>query len=377
MKHLTITLLTLLVLGGCSSLIDTQLAYASTSNYSKVEDLVTRGADINKPVNGSYPLYRALSENKTSIAKLLLKNGANPNLPDLNNGEHPLAWAVVNQSETQVRMLLENGANPNGTLNNKDSYLVHASLKNELGILKILLDAGADPNELNANGIGPLSVSVRHENYELTGLLLEYGARKDLDHFWNEVIYYNSSTYFITSSFLDLNLTGGPILIGNQNEKGVVGKGILINPRERFRYEGYLEESIANGEGKLITEDSVYEGFFDKGIFISGSKSIRDKTAENRVVSINNKTDDTPLINSNEVSEITKKVVVGTAVVTGKIFVGLMKFTGQVLLGVAKELPSAYAEQKRIEAISRKAYKRGMSDGRVQGRNQCRGSATC
>ena len=144
---------------------------------------------------------------------------------------------------------------------------------------------------------------------------------------------------------------------------------------ERYRYEGNLRESVANGQGKLITEDFVYEGYFDKGTFLSGRKYIRDKATENRIVTTDRvvASQNVSVSNSNEVVEITKDVLIGTGEVTGKIFVGLMKFTGQVLLGVAKELPSAYAEQKRIEAISKNAYRKGINDAR----RRCQGSTSC
>jgi hypothetical protein len=208
---------------------------------------------------------------------------------------------------------------------------------------------------------------VRHDNYELTRLLLRSATKKDLGKFWNEVLYYNSSTYFIVSVFLDLDLIGEPILIGNQNEKGFVGKGILINPTELFRYEGYLEESMANGRGKLITKEFIYEGVFKKGEFVSGTKSLKVKTFEsNKNISSSQRVDAENLSvkNKSRGKEVTKKILVGTAKVTGKIFVGIMKFTGQVLLGVVADLPEAYAEQKRLDALARKAYLKGRNDGR-------------
>ena len=377
MKHLTTLLLTLLVLGGCSSLgsLNSQLSWASHSDFSKVQDLISKGADVNEPINGNYPLYRALSENNTGIARLLLENGANPNQQQLNNDEYAMHYAVKNSSEVQVRMLLEYGANFKGRFSETDTYLNQATLNNDLEMVKLLLESGANPNELNKNNLGPLTVSVRHGNYELTGLLLKYGARQDLSIFWNEVIFYNSSTDFIQSVFLDLGITGETLVVGKKNEKGFVGKGILINPLERYRYEGNLKESVANGQGKLITEDFVYDGYFDKGIFLSGRKFIRDKTTENRIVTTGRviASQNVPVSNSNEVAEITKDILVGTGEVTGKIFVGLMKFTGQVLLGVAKELPSAYAEKKRIETISENAYRKGVNDAR----RRCQGSISC
>ena len=53
-----------------------------------------------------------------------------------------MSWAVDNNSAAQVKSLLEYGADPNGVLGNKDSYLTHASVKNNAEILDISTDEG-------------------------------------------------------------------------------------------------------------------------------------------------------------------------------------------------------------------------------------------
>ena len=124
---------------------------------------------------------------------------------------------------------------------------------------------------------------------------------------------------------------------------------------------------MANGRGKLITRRHVYEGVFEKGKFVSGTESLKVKTFEsNKNISSSQRADAENLYvkNKSRGKENTKKILVGTGKVTGKIFVGIMKFTGQVLLGVVADLPEAYAEQKRLDALARKAYLRGKSDGR-------------
>jgi hypothetical protein len=58
---------------------------------------------------------------------------------------------------------------------------VHGALKaNDRNALMAALDAGANPNEINDQGLSPLHVSVAQQDVEATALLLERGARFDI-----------------------------------------------------------------------------------------------------------------------------------------------------------------------------------------------------
>src|SRR5204863_8355 len=47
-------------------------------------------------------------------------------------------------------------------------------------IVKILLDAGADPNAADAKGVTPYAMARRHGRGEIAELLLKYGAKDEL-----------------------------------------------------------------------------------------------------------------------------------------------------------------------------------------------------
>lgn len=89
----------------------------------------------------------------------LLKRGANPNLAD-NSGFTPLICAVKHRSEGSVRLLLDAGADPNAQDQNyRNSALWYAVTIPRTGRIPALLTAaGADPDLTNKRSQSPRSV---------------------------------------------------------------------------------------------------------------------------------------------------------------------------------------------------------------------------
>lgn len=145
------------------------------------------------------------------LASWLLDRGANPNLADLKEktalhyaaasgrvalierlltGHHaamidakdhsqqtPLFMAVMNGHVDAVKELLSKGANPN--IGSKEMYPVHyASAQKDSTILEYLLEAGANPNVLDAHGRSPLQLSVYGSNSQNADVLMRWGALK-------------------------------------------------------------------------------------------------------------------------------------------------------------------------------------------------------
>jgi len=154
----------------------TPLLYAARENcLACVEVLVRNGADIDLPdPDGVSPLLLAIMNENWDLAKQLIEAGANVNQWDI-YGEAPLFTAVglrnqisgghasidpLNETKglTIVRMLLERGANPNmqlffrpanvrGATNTRGSTpLIRAATNADLEVVKLLLQHGADVN---------------------------------------------------------------------------------------------------------------------------------------------------------------------------------------------------------------------------------------
>jgi ankyrin repeat protein len=159
----------------------TPLLYAARENcLGCVEVLLRSGADINLPdPDGVSPLLLATMNANWDLAKQLIVAGADVNQWDI-YGEAPLFTAVglrnqlsggrasidpLNQTDgiTIVRLLVEHGANPNmqlffrpanvrGSTNTRGSTpLIRAATNADLEVVKLLLKDGADPNLIMAD----------------------------------------------------------------------------------------------------------------------------------------------------------------------------------------------------------------------------------
>ena len=106
-----------------------------------------------------------------------LKNGGKKevNVPAY-DGWTPLHAACYKDNLAIVKLLLENGANPNATYYDGRTPLHIACCKNNLAIVKLLLENGTNPNAPYYDGRTPLSQACDDGNLKLAKLLLENGA---------------------------------------------------------------------------------------------------------------------------------------------------------------------------------------------------------
>jgi ankyrin repeat protein len=203
----------------------TALMWASARRHPEMMQLlIARGADVNarstdrnyqrhvtaegRPKNldsgGLTPLLYAARENCTACAEVLLKNGADIDLPDP-DGVSPLHVAVINANWDLARQLIAAGADVNQWDIFGEAPLFAAielrrrtdggrasidplNKTDGLTVVKALLDHGADPNmqlffkpanvrgTTNTRGATPLIRAASTGDVEIVKLLLERGA---------------------------------------------------------------------------------------------------------------------------------------------------------------------------------------------------------
>ncbi len=98
------------------------------------------------------------------------------------DGWTPLHLAAFFGQAEAVEVLLARGASV-GARSRKpleNTALNAAAAGNHLGVCRILLDAGADPNARQAGGYVPLHAAAQNGNAALAGLLLEHGADRGM-----------------------------------------------------------------------------------------------------------------------------------------------------------------------------------------------------
>lgn len=143
-----------------------------------VRSLIAHGADINAlalySITGRAhsPLHSAIQAKKEDVAELLLEHGA---IPDLIPGDNPLISAVRRGNTTLTAMLLKHKANVNGVTLEESRTCLHVAVINEyVGVIKLLIEHGANTNAVDVYNCTPLHLAVRQDNSEIAETLLSH-----------------------------------------------------------------------------------------------------------------------------------------------------------------------------------------------------------
>lgn len=133
--------------------------------------LIDEGADVDI----GEPLSYAVQEGSTGVAALLLRKGA-ATPPDI------VPTAVRRSSGDMVRLLIENGADVNGwetgwSPNTTALHFVPRHQGDRVGVARLLIESGAEVNLGRSRGIHtPLHAAAESDDVELVELLLDHGA---------------------------------------------------------------------------------------------------------------------------------------------------------------------------------------------------------
>ena len=176
---------------------------ARTGSVDAVQLLLDRGAsvDASDTVHSQTALMWAVIENHPDVVKLLLSRGADANahtnvtitkgeyvparpaaasgtgiirqraLPTPNGGMTPLLFAIRDGNAGMMRLLLDHGADLNQTSGNHTSPLIIALLNGQVALASELLDRGADPNAADDYHRAALfaAIDLRNFNHEKYG----------------------------------------------------------------------------------------------------------------------------------------------------------------------------------------------------------------
>lgn len=194
---------------------------ASRGSDVLVKLMLENGADPDAQDEGHFtPLHRAVLNNRTSTAKLLINppgrrqeavKGANPNAvdgnrqtslfialgkgfgemlqtlidcgadPEIQNGDlmSVLIVAVMKRQTEMVRLLLEKGVNANAKSGSGDTALEYAARTDYHEIVGDLMRHGGDPTIMNRSGETPLHTACIHNSMETISTLVRHGADPD------------------------------------------------------------------------------------------------------------------------------------------------------------------------------------------------------
>ena len=148
---------------------------AGASNEMILNAIKNRNADVNaKDYYDVTPLMFAAEKNSDAeVITILIASGAKPDAKD-KDGKTALMYAAKsNPSSNIISALASGGANFNARDNNKMTALMYAARNNNAGVVKAIIDGGAE--ELaDKRGWTPLFWAARYTNYpEVIGILLD------------------------------------------------------------------------------------------------------------------------------------------------------------------------------------------------------------
>ena len=197
-----VCLVALMIFGSCAMTSETRrerkalFQSAESGDYAEVKRLIEVGVDVNHQDTVGYTALMAASEmGHIDIVKLLIEEGADVNHQD--DGGYTALRAASEMGHIDiVKLLIEEGADVNamtveahwvGTTIFGRSYdkwtiggytaLMVASEMGHTGIVKLLIEAGADVNAQADDGYTALrAASLRHK--DIATLLIEAGAKE-------------------------------------------------------------------------------------------------------------------------------------------------------------------------------------------------------
>lgn len=121
----------------------------------------------NEIIDKGLPIINASKKNNTAMVGVLLENRADP---DVDNGA-PLRQAISHDNMEMLLLLLDKGASVR-----EDGVLTTAVEKNDIELVKLIMDHGADPDNRSWSGKTPLQIASQTGQIDVMQLLLDKGA---------------------------------------------------------------------------------------------------------------------------------------------------------------------------------------------------------
>ncbi|CAF1331675.1 unnamed protein product [Adineta ricciae] len=175
------------------------LLCAESGNQELVRALVEAGADVNVTPQGELaeenllagqtPLFGAAKKGHVEICEYLIQNGANVNAVTM-TGATALYTATEEAHLDVIELLIQHGADVNRSPKGQVARDLHieyqtplliACMRNLDAVIRHLIRSNADVNVTSERGSSPFLAICQHNNVEIAQLLIDHGARYDVE----------------------------------------------------------------------------------------------------------------------------------------------------------------------------------------------------
>lgn len=151
--------------------------YGTLKGYEAPFLIVFGEKQITRPKLGL--LFHAAQTCDESILSRLLSEAMEINLREHMSGRTPLQYAASGCGASFINMMLEAGADPNSSDLDGLNPLMMASHAGKLEVVEALLEAGADVEARTKSGHTAVSIAERKGHKRVSKLLRKYQAEKD------------------------------------------------------------------------------------------------------------------------------------------------------------------------------------------------------
>ncbi len=248
--------------------LDKDLYFAALSQeLPAVQGLLAKGANPNYLEQGRPVLGWVAQAGNVDIVKALLKGGANPNLADEGIGHTPLMRAIDMQFPEIVKVLLEAKADPNAVAKDGKTCLLMAIGSQKPEILQALIDAGADVKKKlpEDNSLVLETVQFGGETaVDMIKILAKAGAELNLSNAAYTPLVYalNQENAKLTQALLDAGADpNAPTSSGKLPIQEVLSNADLLgrllkakaDPNKELEYDGSpLLQAIRDGNADVV-----------------------------------------------------------------------------------------------------------------------------
>lgn len=127
------------------------------------------------------PLMKAAAEGDKKAVQTLLKSKADINAQDTEEKKTALYYAISNEQKEITKLLIDKGANLENLSENQESALFMATTTNNYDLMKtVLKKKKALINTPDIEGTTPLMEAAKYGTKQTLEILLKAGAKKDL-----------------------------------------------------------------------------------------------------------------------------------------------------------------------------------------------------
>jgi ankyrin repeat protein len=243
-----------------------------------VKQLLDAGADVELPnADGQTALLLAARTGALEVAKELVAHGANVNTKEAWRGQTALMWAADGNFPEIVQLLISKGADVNvrALANDWDAQvtsepraqyrptggltaLLYAARSGCSRCVRSILEAGADIDRPNPDGITPLTIAIDNFHYDTARLLLDAGANP---HAWD---WYGRTPLYVAADMSSYNFRLGAAPPASETTaldviKRLLDAGVNPNPQLDMHRPGrggnsgrFVDDLLTTGATPLL-----------------------------------------------------------------------------------------------------------------------------